>query len=150
MEVGDFVSYQFCQPPPLCKYSNFAANKLLPNGMILFFMLSKHIKHSNFVKIRMLCMQGGQNMNLFIGCGVFYGLDGTRIPFRFSQINLNCKMKDLLLSVYFSKACFYSFENSKNSLQNDLFLDASSHLYTIACPSVGPSVRWSVRIALVE
>ena len=21
-------------------------------------------------------MQGGQNMNLFIGCGVFYGLDG--------------------------------------------------------------------------
>ena len=27
----------------------------------------------------MLCMQTGQNMNLFIGCCVFYGLDGISI-----------------------------------------------------------------------
>ena len=65
------------QPPPLCKYFNFAANKLLPKGMNLFLMLSRHIKRSNSIRIRMLCMQSGQNMNLLVGCCVFYGLDSS-------------------------------------------------------------------------
>ena len=63
LEVGDFSSYQFCQffspfflqqPPPLCKYFIFAANKLLPKGMNLFLILSRHIKSPNFVRKRML------------------------------------------------------------------------------------------------
>ena len=33
---------------------------------------------------------------------------------------------------------------------NSIFLDASSHLYKRVCPSVGPSVRWSVRDAFVK
>ena len=33
----------------------------------------------------------------------------------------------------------------KNSLFTVIFLDASSHLYKRVCPSVGPSVRRSVR-----
>ncbi len=84
MEAGDFLSHQILstffpffllQPLSRCKYFNFAANKLSPKGMNLFLMLSRHVKQSNFVRIQMLCMQGGQNMNLFIGCCVFYGLD---------------------------------------------------------------------------
>ena len=75
-----FSSFFFLQQPlPLCKYFNFAANKLSPIGMNLFLLLSRHIKHSNFEGIQMLCKQQGQNMNLFIGCRVFYGLDGTRM-----------------------------------------------------------------------
>ena len=70
------------QPLPLCKYFNFAANKLSPIGMNLFLLLSRHIKHSNFEGIQMLCEQQGQNMNLFIGCRVFYGLDGTAVEWR--------------------------------------------------------------------
>ena len=64
--------------PPFCKYLDFAANKCLPRGINLFLRLSRLIKPSNNVGIRMLCMQRGQNMNLFLGCRVFYGLDGIR------------------------------------------------------------------------
>ena len=71
-----FSSFFLQQPLPLCKYFNFAANKLSPIGMNLFLLLSRHLKHSNFVGIQMLCKQRGQNMNLFIGWRVFYGLDG--------------------------------------------------------------------------
>ena len=57
-----FSPFFLQQPPPLCKYFNFAANRLLPRGINLFLMLSRHTKHSNFVGPRILCMQWGQNM----------------------------------------------------------------------------------------
>ena len=72
-----FFFFFLQQPLPLCKYFNFAANKLSPIGMNLFLLLSRHIKHSNFEGIQMLCKQQGPNMNLFIGCRVFYGVDST-------------------------------------------------------------------------
>ena len=79
----NFLSLFFLQQPlPLCIFFNVAANKLSPIGINLFLLLSRHIKHSNLVGIQMLCKQGGQNMNLFIGCRVFYGLDGTAVEWR--------------------------------------------------------------------
>ena len=72
----NFLPFFLQQPPHVCKYFNFAVNKLSPRGMNLFFMLSRHRNHLNFVGIQMLCMQRGQNMVLFIGCCVFYGVDG--------------------------------------------------------------------------
>ena len=73
--LSTFFLFFLQQPLPLCKYFNFAANKLSPIGMNLFLLLSRHIKHSNFEGIQMLCKQQGQNMKLFIGCRVFYGVD---------------------------------------------------------------------------
>ncbi len=41
----------------------------------MFLRLSRHIKHSNYVGIRLLCMQRWQILNLFIWWRVFHGLD---------------------------------------------------------------------------
>ena len=57
--LSTFFPFFLQQPPSLCKYFNFAANKLSPKGMNLFLMLSRHMERSNFVKIQMLCMQRG-------------------------------------------------------------------------------------------
>ena len=73
--LSTFFPFFLQQPPPLSKYFIFTANKLLPKGINLFLMLSRHMKPSNCVRIWMLCMQRGQIMNLFIGWRVFYGLD---------------------------------------------------------------------------
>ena len=71
----NLVPFFLQQPLRLCKHFNFAANKLSPIGMNLFLLLSRYIKHSYFEGIQMLCKQQGQNMNLFIGCRVFFGVD---------------------------------------------------------------------------
>ena len=78
------------------KYFNFAANKLSPIGMNLFLLLSRHIKHSNFEGIQMLYKQQGQNMNLYIGCRVFYGVD--------SNVDLAKKMAFIITSISFKNS----------------------------------------------
>ncbi len=67
MHYIKFVSFFLLflhQLPPLCKYFNFFANKFSSTGMNLFLILSRHIKHLNFMGISMLRMKRGAKHEL--------------------------------------------------------------------------------------